>query len=385
MKVFHIFSNFSNKYQPYNKRLVSNLKSCKELEVFVVSLNESISSKVKKEVISVKQHSRIQKLQTLFLGLYLNIKNEKLSLSLSAIRERAMLYGKYSFIFKNQDAVFHFHDLHAIDKNLLSVLISKKIKYVVSLRGNDIAIKPLVKEAIKAHAIKVLKNAWRIHSVCRSLKEDAIALASINAEKIHVIYRTPNLKDVVTLKEDAEIKKEINIVTISRVHWKKCIPESLMAVKKLVNSGYDIRYHIIGGFPKQAEHDKILYLIKKLELVDNVCIHGYLNESEYKRILLDMHIFWLPSINEGVPNTLYFALKCGFPVIACNTDGIPEIIQDRHNGLLFSPYDFNDLAEKTIHVIENKEIRLSIQKNAVKTVLQTQANEIAEYVSLYCS
>ncbi|MBU2939566.1 glycosyltransferase family 4 protein [Lacinutrix sp. C3R15] len=385
MKIFHIFPTFSNKYQPYNKRLITSLEQCKELEVFVVSLNEAISASPKKDIICLKQDRKIQKLKAFFIGVLLYLKNEKFTFSFSKISKSAKLYGKYAFIFKNKDAVFHFHDLHAIDQVLLPILIQKKIKYVVSLRGNDIAIKPLLSEAIKAHAIMVLKHAWRIHSVCQSLKEEAITLATINADKIHVIYRTPNLKDIIQSKEVTVIQKEINIVTISRVHWKKCIPESLIAVKNLVNSGYDVRYHIIGGFPKQGEYDKIVYLIKKLGLTKNVCIHGYLNESEYKRILLDMHIFWLPSINEGIPNTLYLALKCGFPVVACDTDGIPEIVKDRHNGLLFSPYDFNALAEKTKSVIDNADLRLKLQKNAMETVLQTQENETSQYVSLYCS
>jgi len=59
-----------------------------------------------------------------------------------------------------------------------------------------------------------------------------------------------------------------------------------------------------------------------------------------------MDVFVLPSLNEGMSNTLLEAMACGLPVLATNVGGNPEIIENDINGCLFIPGDVRWLAEK---------------------------------------
>jgi len=383
MKVFHIFSKISNKYQPYNQRLIDNLKRSKELQIITVSTNDTSKPKVNEEILHLKRLGFLDKWKGYFNGFFYLFKYEGFSIKNVKDKVKIQAYSKYAFLLNNKNAIFHFHNLHKIDQFILKILKQNDIKFVVSLRGNDISIKPLLNDKVKNFTIDVLKNAWKIHAVCESLKLDAINVFGIDANKIQVIYRTPNIEDIMNIKKTKNAVSEINIVTISRIHWKKCIPESLMAVRQLINQGCAVNYHIIGGFVSLEEYNKTQFLIQKLKLNSSVVLHGYLEESEFNSILSKMNIFWLTSINEGIPNVLYFALKSGFPIIASKTDGIPEILKNEINGLLFSPYNFNDLVEKSKRIINDEDLRFKLQDNATQTILQNTDKELKQYLSLY--
>jgi len=382
MKIFHVFPKYSNKYQPYNKRLISSLKTSSKIEVEIVSLRGY--RKDIKNITYVHKKGFLNKLVVFLCGVFFLIKIDIRAFLKKGGRKKIRLYGTYRVVLNNPNSIFHFHNIHSINKNLLELLIERNYKFIVSLRGNDVTILPLIDLEAKNYTIKVLRHAWKIHSVCESLKNDAIALSGVESNKIDVIYRTPNLKDLYPVKDLNNILMPINIFTVSRIHWKKCVSESFIAIKDLVGRGFDVHYHVLGDL-SGTEKEKIIYLRKKLKLEDKITLHGFVKEHDYKSILKRMHICWIPTINEGIPNTLYFFLKSGFPIIASDTDGIPEVIKHKVNGLLFKPYDFLDLANITINLLNNPQQRVSIQKEARLTLLQTENNEIKEYESLYLS
>ena len=51
------------------------------------------------------------------------------------------------------------------------------------------------------------------------------------------------------------------------------------------------------------------------------------------------------------------SMLVGSPVIGCNAGGVPEIIQDGMNGLLFETKNIQSLSEKIMIMIESKDLR----------------------------
>jgi glycosyltransferase involved in cell wall biosynthesis len=76
----------------------------------------------------------------------------------------------------------------------------------------------------------------------------------------------------------------------------------------------------------------------------------FMNEFDYKdisRVFSEIDILVLPSIwNENCPLTILEAFSTKTPIIASNIGGIPELIRDRVDGLLFEPRNCDDLYEK---------------------------------------
>jgi glycosyltransferase involved in cell wall biosynthesis len=90
-----------------------------------------------------------------------------------------------------------------------------------------------------------------------------------------------------------------------------------------------------------------------------------------------MDIFVLSSDSESFPNALLEAMACGCCVVGSNVGGVPELIQDGENGLLFRSGDVNDLVAKLTGVIQSRELRDRLGSNAARTARESFSIGIA--------
>ncbi len=88
----------------------------------------------------------------------------------------------------------------------------------------------------------------------------------------------------------------------------------------------------------------LLSLMKEYGLEDKVVMLGKLEASEMKDRFLKTSVFVCPSVLENSPNTVGEAMLLGVPVAASETGGIPDMITDGRDGLLFPVGDVKGLA-----------------------------------------
>jgi glycosyltransferase involved in cell wall biosynthesis len=81
-------------------------------------------------------------------------------------------------------------------------------------------------------------------------------------------------------------------------------------------------------------------------LRESVAFLGYRDRNEVKSFLENIHIFVLPSRQEGFGIALIEAMAMCVPVIGSNIGGIKEIIDDGNTGLLFESDNPKHLAEQ---------------------------------------
>lgn len=85
-------------------------------------------------------------------------------------------------------------------------------------------------------------------------------------------------------------------------------------------------------------------------------------------------IFCLPSHWEGLANAVIEAMSTGLPVLTTDVCGHPEIISDGKNGLLIPPARPDMVADRLRKLINDKEYRSELGKNARKHIVECWGN-----------
>jgi glycosyltransferase involved in cell wall biosynthesis len=150
------------------------------------------------------------------------------------------------------------------------------------------------------------------------------------------------------------------IGNVARLETRKGHKFLIEALKKVIEErkGYSLKLLIIGEGNKRENLESH---VKELNLENKVIFTGYRENIEELMAIMD--IFVLTSLREGLPRVLVQAAAVGMPSIAFNVDGVPEIIEDNHNGFLVKVGDVKQLTKRIIKYIDHKEILVLHGKN----------------------
>ncbi|MGC9315186.1 MAG: glycosyltransferase [bacterium] len=107
-------------------------------------------------------------------------------------------------------------------------------------------------------------------------------------------------------------------------------------------------------------------LRKTAEGMSNVEFLGFVNPEELREIRRRSAFTIVPSICwENLPYSVMESLTDGIPVLGSRIGGIPEMIDDRINGLLFEPGNSADLRNKALELFEDSELLIQLGINAL--------------------
>lgn len=95
-----------------------------------------------------------------------------------------------------------------------------------------------------------------------------------------------------------------------------------------------VRLIIIGDGPIRS---KALAMLEDAECADIVWLPGA--RDDVADIMRQMDIFVLPSLSEGISNTILEAMATGLPVIATQVGGNDELVMSNETGMLVPPAD----------------------------------------------
>ena len=103
----------------------------------------------------------------------------------------------------------------------------------------------------------------------------------------------------------------------------------------------------------------------------DVQVLGTLAEANTLLEIASSDVLIMASFMEGLPVVLTEAMGLGLPVIAPRLAGIPELVVDRHNGLLFSPSDWRELAELICELFNDPNLRQRLGRAGQDSVRQS--------------
>jgi glycosyltransferase involved in cell wall biosynthesis len=145
----------------------------------------------------------------------------------------------------------------------------------------------------------------------------------------------------------------VRIIVVGRLSAEKGISGLLSAMAQMVTRPR-ARLAIVGDGPLRP---KLKVQAAELELDADIEFLGRLPEAETLTEIARSDVLVLPSFMEGLPIVLMEALALGVPVVATRVAGIPELVENGRNGLLFSPSDWSELAEALDRLVADPALR----------------------------
>lgn len=117
-------------------------------------------------------------------------------------------------------------------------------------------------------------------------------------------------------------------------------------------------------------------LIKKYGMSDKITFLGMLSAEEVKGELLNAHLTVIPSLLENSPNSIGEAMLLGTPVVAASVGGIPSLIKNEKEALMYSGHSANELAECISEVFKNDELGVQLSVNERKRAEKLYDREV---------
>ena len=181
-----------------------------------------------------------------------------------------------------------------------------------------------------------------------------IGVSDVNIDFIKQDIEKNRLKKIDS-KEEKNIYK-IGLIGSLNVNFKGH-DTAIKALSILNRNNIKIEMHFLGV----GDKSRWFKLIDKCNVEENVYFDGALPGGESVYQWMDsIDLYWIPSLQEGLPRALVEAMSRGCPVVGTKTGGIPELIDE---SCIIRKKSYKQLARKTINIINNKEMmkKLSIQ------------------------
>jgi sugar transferase (PEP-CTERM/EpsH1 system associated) len=141
-----------------------------------------------------------------------------------------------------------------------------------------------------------------------------------------------------------------------------------------------LRLVMVGDGPLRAPCQELL---ERAGLSDLAWLPGELDDVE--KVLRGLDGFVLPSLAEGVSNTILEAMACGLPVVATAVGGNADLVSDGVTGIIVPPGDAPAIAASVLRLADNPESAVRMGKagrESVESRFSLQAM-VAAYQGLY--
>ncbi len=212
-------------------------------------------------------------------------------------------------------------------------------------------------------------------------------------EKTHLIRSTTLSQTDFFLRDDTCLSNTINVLYTGRIDEAKGLEDILEAIIRIRKKGTKIDFHI-AGFSLSKNNlliEKLKTTAKNNQLEGIVKWHGKLKiGSELNSLYRKCDIYCIASRSgfEGFPRTIWEAMANSLPVIASSVGSIPIYIRDNFDGLLIKPRSIDNLEMAISELLENKDKRQLLIKNAYSLALSNTLDQfgikMSDSIKNYC-
>ncbi|MBU0701366.1 glycosyltransferase family 4 protein [bacterium] len=276
---------------------------------------------------------------------------------------------------KHNIDILHAHDYKT---NVLGWFLSKMNNKVVLLTTAhgwvDVRVSQMKHKFYNWLDFQVIKRFHKVIAVCASNKNKLIK-RRVSEDKITIIYNAIDIDEWKKYESGENIRNELSlnedtplIGAIGRIAPEKGLDILIEAAVLVIKEVAEARFLIAGKGDGEEDENRLKSYAKQLGIEKNVMFLGY--RSDTKNIYNSIDVFALPSLTEGLANTLLESQAMEIPVVATDVGGNGEVITNGINGFLLQPQDASALAEKIIYLLKNKEIAREMGRQGRKIICE---------------
>jgi glycosyltransferase involved in cell wall biosynthesis len=263
----------------------------------------------------------------------------------------------------------HLHAHFAHDPTLIAYLIHciTGIPFSFTAHARDLYQVP---EKVLTDRIH---QASAVITCCRANLEYLNQIAPSQQSKFSLVYHGVNLKDFQPIPnpDSSSVAAFPIILSVGRLVEKKGFQDLLQALLIVKKRGEGFHCAIYGDGPlgKQLEA-----WIEEHGMTGEILLKGDCTQQELISIYQNATLFILTPVQtedgdrDGIPNVLLEAMAVGLPVITTAVAGIPELVENNRNGLLYQPHDVEGISSGIIELLRNAEKRRQFGDTGSKKV-----------------
>ncbi|UZH54831.1 glycosyltransferase [Salinimicrobium tongyeongense] len=219
------------------------------------------------------------------------------------------------------------------------------------------------------------------HILCVSEETKRVSLETLkDHDRLEVIYHGTSLKNKdqicpfwirreYTLPETAKI-----IGNIGNHIAAKDLKTFIRTADFLVNKKKQKHLYFlqVGNFSELTPALKAL--VQECNLQNHLFFTGFIPDAS--ALIPQFDIMLISSESEGVPQVIYESFYYEVPVVSTRVGGIPEVINDKINGLLSAAYDFKGLGENLLFLLENPQLIPNFAKISRERLFKSFTSQI---------
>jgi len=248
-------------------------------------------------------------------------------------------YNFYQFLKQRDFDIVHCFSFTGELWGALASLLTKQKYLISSVRNVYDWYSPLqwkIKKWVSSRSRYVIANskAGALYTFNKTnISDDNLKVVYNGIPKIEFDTKH-NAREALSIPLDKKVG-----LFVGRLVVQKNVPSLINALNKIAAKGRDFRFYIVGDGPELT----VLKSQLSSEAQSRVKFLGEM--SNVYSVLPASDFVVLPSLREGLSNTILEAMLAGKPVIASNVGGSPELVEDTKTGYIYPSGDNDKLAE----------------------------------------
>ncbi len=265
-------------------------------------------------------------------------------------------------------------DVLWVPAHTLPVLRRPGMRTVVTIHGIEYEWLPAYENWLQRWYLPLstqyaVKSATKIVAVSKFTKKQLVERLGADADKIEVVHEGVSLYQ--TINKHKLVRKKY-IMCVGTIQPRKNLVRLIEAFSRLKNK--DLKLVIVGKWGWMYED--VMAAPEKFRVKGRVIFTGYTNEKEKGVLLAESLVYVQPSVTEGFGLPVLEAMVAGVPVVSSNGGALSEVVGEA--GLLFDPYDINDMAKQLSVAISNNSLRLVLMKRGYERIKEFSWDLAAE-------